>query len=490
MEYFNGYQTCDAENIDYLLDLNQEDANLLATGPQDLFFEKLDALNEELRFYGIEPIDVTNKWNWKPGSYDKIKEYMLKKLQLDKKAMSLDKIMLRAQDKMNYTTYVRRQASAIEREKANLKNLGVSKDVDVDKFKERCIEFVNKLVENCQKAHELTQGKVLIVPYVNITDRGNSSLYLDVTLKDLTLSVYDGREVATLIQEIPINDIHIVFHMSLRHAINNMHTQVTPNGKYDDGGFQLLHPYISRGRYNSHLYGTVCLDTYFDDVKKAIKQSDMVKLSVLLLQWAQYYNVKISNPYNQPYMSHLGMPKSFSEEYKAINSTSCVTDLCSSRLNSFATNLSFNYLENDDFISKSCDKIDCSFKDSCNRNGAIKRRQKVLDSDFGSQAISMSVMIVDYLFDIHSEEDDASYKITYAIESIIGNEVQSDEGSVKENCIHALIWYYANINKFCSYTYNFLEKNSLINAVKETSNTNNDEMETIMKTWVESQGGM
>ena len=36
-------------------------ANAIATGPQDGFFEVLDSFNQDLAFYGIEPIDVTNK---------------------------------------------------------------------------------------------------------------------------------------------------------------------------------------------------------------------------------------------------------------------------------------------------------------------------------------------------------------------------------------------------------------------------------------------
>ena len=152
INYFNGSIDIEAYDINKLADLSQEEANNLACGPQDLFFDKLDTINRELRLYGIEPIDVTSKWNWKPGSYDKIKEYIYKRLELDRKAMSVTRIMERTQDRMNYMTYIRRQAKDMEYEKANLKRLGVGRDVDIDKFKEVCVEFVDKLIDNCQKA--------------------------------------------------------------------------------------------------------------------------------------------------------------------------------------------------------------------------------------------------------------------------------------------------------------------------------------------------
>ena len=76
INYFNGVNDIEAYDINKLADLSQEEANNLACGPQDLFFDKLDNINRELALYDIEPIDVTPKWNWKPGSYDKIKEYI------------------------------------------------------------------------------------------------------------------------------------------------------------------------------------------------------------------------------------------------------------------------------------------------------------------------------------------------------------------------------------------------------------------------------
>ena len=80
MEYFNGKKEVNVSNIDSLKDMTQDIANAIATGPQDTFFEKLDGFNEQLNYYNIESIDVTDKWNWKPGTYPKIDKYLHKQL--------------------------------------------------------------------------------------------------------------------------------------------------------------------------------------------------------------------------------------------------------------------------------------------------------------------------------------------------------------------------------------------------------------------------
>ena len=82
MQYFNGRIDIEAYDINKLADLSQEEANNLACGPQDIFFNYLENVNNELNAYGIESIEVTDNWNWKAGSYDKIKDYLYKNFSL------------------------------------------------------------------------------------------------------------------------------------------------------------------------------------------------------------------------------------------------------------------------------------------------------------------------------------------------------------------------------------------------------------------------
>ena len=132
MNYFNGSHEVEVKEIDSLLNMSQDTANMLAIGPQEEFMNKLDLVNRQLSLNNIERIDVTKLWNWKPGSYDKIKELINKLLYLNKKSNGIDSLLYRTYDRMNYLGYIKRQANEMERERSKLKHLGVSQDVDID----------------------------------------------------------------------------------------------------------------------------------------------------------------------------------------------------------------------------------------------------------------------------------------------------------------------------------------------------------------------
>ena len=504
MEYFNGYQTCEVEKASELASLNQEQSNILASGPQDAFFERLEIINNELSNHNIEPIDVTNAWNWKPGSYDKIKEYMYKKLDLHKKAMSIDKVMTRAQDKMNYMNYIQRQAKELEYDKYKLKELGIQRNIDPEEFKEKCKAFVDKLIDGCTNLWKATEGKVLITPYFQLEGRQNSWLYYDITLTNMNLSVYDGRDESKLIQEIPMEDIHIILGASLRHVLNGMrNVKLTTNGRYKSGLLNLAHPYISSQSYRSvsNRYGTVCFDNYNDDIIKALKSNEIMTLGMLLMQWAQYYNIKVANPYNQPYMSHIGMPEAFSEEYKATQPSSSVTDRCSHVLTAFTQNelKAYNF-EQDDIISTSCNKINCSLKESCNLSKGIIRRQDRRNSEWWCQVEAYVMTVIDILWE---ECDEDGYtntdKMTDPLHRLIGHEMWKGDRTLnewKDYVIDELLWYYANslTDKFDDYAYQFLEKYGFIDKPKEEEppsvvDMDEEQIKIIMKSWAETQGG-
>jgi len=196
-------------------------------------------------------------------------------------------------------------------------------------------------------------------------------------------------------------------------------------------------------------------------------------------------------------MSHIGMPNSFSEEYKALCSSSTVADFCSNRLYNFGTNLKMDNFSKDKIMIDACDKVDCSLKDICERHVRAKERQETLNTEFGYMAQSLSYKIIEYLFDKY-EDDDSS--ITYQINEITGGDLypNSENDEFKDDCFKTLLWYYANFkgNDFCRYTYSFLEREGLIELKKEEDKTpsvtdmDEEQLKTIMKTWADSQGGV
>ena len=91
-----GDKKLEVNDLDYLSNLNQDELNSIATGPQDAFFESVNIINNQFKYMGINhQIDVTNKWNWKPGTYDKIKELLYRKLEMHKKSKSVEHLIQR-----------------------------------------------------------------------------------------------------------------------------------------------------------------------------------------------------------------------------------------------------------------------------------------------------------------------------------------------------------------------------------------------------------
>ena len=497
MEYFNGHQNTESHELNKLENLSQEEANGLACGPQDLFFDKLERLNADMGNLGIEKIDVTNKWNWKPGSYDKVKEYIYKRLDLHKKAKGMDYLMTRAQDRMNYMNFIQRQVRDMERERANLKYLGVGKDVDIEDFKDTCRIFVDNIIEQCDKVYKMTNSKVIMTPYVELAAR-DSWFYLDVKLTELTLDIYDGMKNAesTKIQSINLAPIHIIFKQSLRHVLNKQRTEFQSCGRYLSTGPRLLFPFIARGYNRNNDYQGTCFDMHHDDVRKAVNPTighNLLALSVTLMQWAQFYHMKNANPYNQPYLTHLGMPEDFSDAYKSYFDRDSVTGSCGSTMIDFANSIGMStQFEKDELMHKTCRNIKCSLTDVCNLSIGIKQRKDIGESDHSFQSESMAIFLADYIFD--KRDGDTDY-MQRDISTIIGDEIyfdfNYDNQDLHRQLSVQLYEYFMSNSKFDIYLYQYLESEGIIEAEKkpDTKSMTTEELETVMKSWVESQRG-
>ncbi|QDP50949.1 MAG: hypothetical protein Tp132SUR00d2C45923861_45 [Prokaryotic dsDNA virus sp.] len=411
--YFNGLQDVKVNNLTELDNMNQEEVNMLATGPQDLFYEKLEYINRCLESEGIDNIEVTNKWNWKPKTYDKVKGLIYNRLYLHKKTNGLDSLLHRTTDRINYLGYIKRMTNDMEYERNKLKRMGVSKDVDINEFKEKVKEFTETIINQCETVYEATNKKVLIIPYFDKITNRNPQLYYDVSLVDLQLNVFDGDKS---IQKIDLDRMHLILNIDLRRKLGLNNSNFSANGKIDSI-FNLLHPYISsRGSYS---YGSVCFDKYFEDINKALRNNELLSFAFILLEWAQYYNLKYSNPYNQPHMAHLGMPKEFSKEYVACQSQSSVLSFTERRLERYVDNLELNDEDRAEFIVKSYDDIECQFRDSSSHYNRNKKTVNVLNSNCGFKLQAMALMITEYYTDIINNLEQISEDDMQAISSEI-----------------------------------------------------------------------
>lgn len=509
--YFDGINHQQVFTINKLSELNQEEANLLATGPQDLFFEKLEALNFELQRKGVDKIDVTPAWNWRPGSYDKVKDYLTKRLWIDKKVTGMDRLFDRTVDRVNYMNYIKRQTRDMEFERANLKRLGVNKDVDVDKFLEDTKIYCDNLIKQCQNVFIATDEKVLIVPYVSEIVSRKPSLYLDITLSGLNMQIFSG---AHLLEEIPMNNINLIHSQSLRHKLSGRRGDSSMLGTMldTDNNYGVCHPYISNRRANwspisaARNFGSVCFDKFTDDVYKALKTDDLLPASFQLLQWAQYYNVNHANPYNQPHFLHLGANKSLSEEYIATQSKGSILDHLSRTILKKSDYMEKEYnmtiIDKSEWIVNEFDHTDCRFKTESATYNIYKSRVDRLNNESWCVTEAVIMEIVNHLTesakDIFTLEDinNDIERVTntgfnYWLCCIDGDDTNIDWVRVKDNIKHILTNYFLNMtndNGYCPFIIKYLQEIGILEGIVEKE-TDNDKMMRIMKHWANSSEG-
>lgn len=510
MDYFNGSNTITVEEIDILSEIPQDLANTLAIGPQELFLTNLDRFNDMLNNKGCGTIGVNKKWNWKPGSYNKVKEYLSEQLSMNKKTTGMDKLIDRTCDSMNYLTYIRRRAKEMERERANLKYLGVSPDVDIDEFKATCSSFYDKLTKDSESVRQMTNGKVDIKYYLELDVSRHMRIYFDIILNDLTFSIFQGRDAsAKLIQEIPLSPIHLVMGFNLRGLLGNQSRHslnANLRGLYmnplDSGVSTRLrvfqYPYLSSSSDAS--YGNICFDYHLDDVYKCIMDKDMINLSMVLLTWAQYYNTSFANPYQQPFMLHLGLPEGYSKEYSTAMGN--LVDICSNRINripmvekEFPTDYTKRKID-------ICDSSKCTVWDKCGfyKDNTIKSA-KLNDEEWRYKAESLAGWCVEMMLsDIHCDNnlsdlrDDYHYKHSIISPRYIkAFDFADTNEELQEIFVDAIIDYWAECNGFEAIAWNLEEKGYIYwdtLVVKEESKSSvdmkEDELKRLMKQWAES----
>lgn len=506
--YFDGISYVNASNIEKLMDLSDEEVNNLASGPQDAFFDKLESINLEFGRTGLDELNVTDKWNWKPGTYDKMKEYLYKRMWLHKKTNGLDKLVVRTKERANYLGYIQRQIQDMEFERNNLKRLGVSRNVDIDLWKEKVEEFCNKMTKLCEDVNAKTEGKVEIILNISDLENRHPQLYYDIILEGLTMGIYSE---SNLIQSIPLKPINIIHRVSLRHKLSGMSQPSGRNykmGVYDEALNSISRfPYIASNRSE---YGTVCFDKYTDDINKAMNKDDLLSLAFILMQWAQYYNIKYSNPYNQPFYLHLGAPKEYSDEYIATQSKPAIMNhLADKIINEMPNDL--NLYESNKYIIDSHNNINCRWKDEYMQYKNALVNLELLETERWFIYESIMYEIVSKAEELYlngKHIDDIKLYIS-DINSVgfITYKCYDDEGEcslslMKEEIIRALSSYYLNHllrgpGDFCLNTERWLLINNLccdsIGVVvnEEEGSISKSEMMEAMKSWANSsEGGM
>lgn len=481
IEIYDGRRDRKVNEIDFIKNLSQEQLNKVAVGPQDKLLELIKYFNEVFEYQKIEgKIDVTNKWAWKRGSYDVMRDYLNNKLEVNKKAMSMSKILERAQHNASFLGYMRKKSYELESERRKLINMGIPRNVDTDKFQSMCIDMAEKIQNACNNANNIIEN-VNLKPWIGLNNCDEIILYLDIMLTGLNMSIVQD---STVVETNKLQPIRIMVNVDFRKLLNNQRYDVNFKGKYIDD--YNMFPYLNSETYYRN-WGNVCLDRHHDDFRRAFKKLDFVSMSIILIQWAQYYNVGHSNPYSQPFLTHYGMPKDKSQSYKQLFVAGTVQNSCSSTQRKMSQNITG--IDNLMFTKKLCEDIECQYIANCEFYGLYINKIDLYNKHrYLGDAIF--VKLINYAADNRLDANG----ISNMFEAITGQYVAQDDDDYDKfinNWYDKFIIYFVrtyekNAN---SYLYDYLINNGLLEKAEvKTENIDTDNIKQQMMAWAASEG--
>tara|TARA_R100001163_G_scaffold58782_1_gene47215 strand:+ start:171 stop:1697 length:1527 start_codon:yes stop_codon:yes gene_type:complete len=485
IEIYDGRTERKVNEIDFIKNLSQEQLNKVAVGPQDKLLDLIKYFNDVFRHQGIESqIDVTNKWSWKRGSYDIMKDYLTNKLELNKKAMSMSKIIERAQHNASFLGYMRKKTYQLESERRKLINMGIPRDVDTDKFQSMCIDMAEKIENACSNANNIIEN-VNLKPWIGLNNCDEIILYLDIMLTGLNMSIVQD---STVIETNKLKPIRIMVNVDFRKLLNNQRYDLNFKGKYIDDYH--MFPYLNSESYYRN-WGNVCLDRHHDDFRRAFKKLDFVSMSMILIQWAQYYNIGHSNPYSQPFLTHYGMPKDKSQSYKQLFVAGTVQSACQTTQNKMTQDSSG--IEKLVSSKKLCQDIECQYIGNCETYELYNQKINLYNKHrYLGDAVYME--LANYVTD----NDFDQQTISNMFETITGQYISytTDEGILsKEEYLNSwydkfMIYFATTYEKNAnSYLYDYLVNNGLLEKAEvKIENIDTDNIKQQMMAWAASEG--
>ena len=353
----------------------------LYIGPQAEVLELIDVFNNDYvrRRTGTEDlsIGITNKFRWKPGTYDKVKSLLHAHwFGWNRRPSGMDSLFYRMN---NYTKErMRDKLNDIERKLYNLRSDGRSFLEDLDQVTEIFNLFRNKIGEASEVLQEIHPDMSLY-----IEDDGafrTHKLVLQVPINNINIKVTSGsfNEDGVLLGEVPYGSAIITFKTLLHKWFNRSYKYLekdnfpdtfmpdhrnivtvtaNPLPKY----IGALHPYINRG---SGGFSNICMGELHRDIISSFSKYEWNALAVLLDQWLSNYKVGVTGPLNGIQYSFIGKPKLFNDEFFDVvapqHAQGCF-DNQSQQLYPDGSGTSDAY----EMIIQQCDATECQLRENC-----------------------------------------------------------------------------------------------------------------------------
>ena len=296
-------------------------------GPQGELLQKISNFNESFG-NGIDVIRITNKFRFRPGTYDKLKTaYTKYALRFNMKPRGIYSLRDRIQQ---YAQWRGRQfwsdACEIESRMWQQRNRDNSWVDNTELIAEKWNEERNAFISRQEEFNsQYPENNLLIgLPQYSVNDSdqwNNMKIWTYLSIKDVAITVHTG--VDEIIGVIPWGDIDLKwsfnFFIYLNAACSNNSNMNgysglgNPNAKLSSLYKGISHPYVSR-RYsynsiNDDWINNTCTGDMDSNIRTAIKSKDYDALRVLCTNWLTRYHIPNTNPLNRIHICFHGFPE-------------------------------------------------------------------------------------------------------------------------------------------------------------------------------------
>ena len=292
------------------------DAEIFAyeTGMRDVtdFKVFLENMHNDYKFLFNEDekyvLGVTNKYNYRPGTYDTIKALINKIQRFHQRPAGMMSLFNRISDNQWAYNNFKDKMRMLDTKRAKAKNASGSLVSNIDELIQSQSERYNRMIESTQQANQMSDyfDMLHFIP-TDIEDHIANNNYTYIKLytivkcfsKDMTIINNHNEEMAKM----TVPDTYLMFVRPLWKALT------TDRKAFDDyqgscpGGY---HPYLNSRPYYSYdppsalntvAWGSLCLSSYQDDVLGSISKHDYSSAIMALMNWNNIYNKDHTNPY-------------------------------------------------------------------------------------------------------------------------------------------------------------------------------------------------
>jgi len=377
---------------DYSPDMS-EMADQMYLGPQGQILELLDNFNQSYTNYNgqlhnyrdgrekLDPLEITKKFRWKPGTYAKIKkmyEHYVMRWQIRPRGVAslfnrrrdyYHRQMLQTLDSIERLMTQRRWNGAVWAEDSEqlVSDFNQFKD-DLSMELSTLMCYFNDLPKNHENPD--VQCYITLPETSDLHDElRDAVIVVEIYWDRLDLNVSNTDR--KLLQTIPGWNTAIQLKCNMIKWFNQYHgsgrkwAQVNRSfgnnrpwsirGRFSPPHDNLAHPYISQHRL--HSWTNVCTGDLGNGIADAFMKCDWVSMYNLLTMWLTEFVAGYTGPLNQPNYMHIGMPKDWNADY--IDAIGIRTSWCIDQvLQSSVEQLSFKK-------HGYCKEIECQMMKTC-----------------------------------------------------------------------------------------------------------------------------